>query len=208
MKFSFNISNAILVLAFCLSSAATLAASPLKSGDLIFHKSQGPQAAAILEATGSSWSHVGIVFEDQGEWVVAEASMPVRIVPLKHFINRGKNKDYRIYRARNLSATQILALRSAVEKELGKPYDLYFEWSDEAIYCSELVYKVFHAAAGIDLGTIQKFSDLKLNGPYVQKLIQQRLKNTGRHLNLDEAIVTPINQMRDSNLDLIYRTGP
>lgn len=24
----------------------------------------------------------------------------------------------------------------------GKPYDLFFEWSDEHVYCSELVYKV------------------------------------------------------------------
>lgn len=180
----------------------------LQAGDLIFHQSQGAQSKAILEATGSAWSHVGILFEDgSGGWIVAEASAPVRIVSLQSFINRGKGKDYRIYRARDLKSTDITALRAAVDTELGKRYDIYFEWSDDAIYCSELVYKAFDKASGIKLGTIQKFSDLKLDGPYVQALIRDRLNETGRHLNLNEPIVTPINQMKDGDLDLIYRSG-
>jgi hypothetical protein len=28
----------------------------------------------------------------------------------------------------------------------GKPYDLYFEWNDEIIYCSELVWKIYKNA--------------------------------------------------------------
>ena len=81
-----------------VSSHVAHAVTPLKlqNGDLIFHKSKGPQAKAILEATGSAWSHVGIILEQSGQWVVAEASMPVRIVSLQTFINRGVGKNYRI----------------------------------------------------------------------------------------------------------------
>ena len=43
----------------------------------------------------------------------------------------------------------------------GKPYDLYFEWSDERIYCSELVWKMY-AALGVKLGTLQKLREFDL----------------------------------------------
>ncbi len=191
-----------------LADAATAKRPALHAGDLIFHLSQGFQANAILEATGSAWSHVGILFDDgAGGWIVAEASAPVRVVSLQSFINRGKGKDYRIYRARDFKSTDIQSLRAAVDSEIGKRYDIYFEWSDDAIYCSELVYKAFDKASGIKLGAVQKFSDLKLDGPYVKALIQNRLTETGRQLNLNEPIVTPINQMKDNDLDLIYRSG-
>ena len=41
-------------------------------------------------------------------------------------------------------------------KEIGsqfenKDYDLYFEWTDEKIYCSELVWKIFKQATRIDV---------------------------------------------------------
>jgi hypothetical protein len=217
MKNSFNLSATILA-ACCLALSLLLSLdaqaakgklSDARAGDLIFHQSQSAQSKAILEATGSPWSHVGIILEDgSGGWMVAEAAMPVRLVSLASFIKRGRNHDYRIYRARSLKPSQLPALREAIDAEIGKPYDIYFEWSDSAIYCSELTYKVFKSAAGIELGTIQTFSDLKLNGPYVQALIQDRLTHTGRKLNLNEPIVTPINQMKDSNLDLIVQTGP
>ncbi|CAN5629950.1 YiiX family permuted papain-like enzyme [soil metagenome] len=219
MTNSFNFAASILgaiciVLATLISFDANAAKgklSDIRSGDLIFHQSKGPQANAILEATGSSWSHVGIIFEDKaatGGWLVAEASMPVRVVSLASFIQRGRNQQYRIYRARGFQPSQVPALRAAVDLEMGKPYDIYFEWSDTAIYCSELTYKAFMTAASIELGTVQKFSDLKLDGPYVQAMIADRLTHTGRKLNLNEPIVTPINQMKDSDLDLIVQTGP
>ena len=199
----------LLLLSLCVSRASDAgAAIDLRNGDLIFHKSQGPQAMAILEATGSPWSHVGIVLEQRGKWVVAEASNPVRIVSLQSFINRGRAKEYQIYRPRNLKPQQIPELRAAIANEIGKRYDIYFEWSDQAIYCSELVYKVFLMATGIELGTVQKFSDLRLDGIFVQILIHQRLKKTGRQLNLNEPIVTPISQMMDPDLDLIVHEKP
>ena len=32
-----------------------------------------------------------------------------------------------------------------------KDYDLYFEWSDDKIYCSELVWKIYKNGADIEL---------------------------------------------------------
>lgn len=199
----------VLSLLVSMPSSSWAASEAYREGDLIFHQSQGFQSLAILEATGSPWSHVGIILKNKsGAWVVAEASRPVRIVSLKAFMNRGRDGGYRIYRARDFKASQLPALRAAIQAELGKPYDIYFEWSDDAIYCSELTYKVFLKASGIELGDVQKFSDLHLNGPFVRALIRERLTKTGRDLNLGEPIVTPISQMNDDDLELVLKKGP
>ena len=189
-------------------AATSLAAPDYQDGDLIFHQSQSAQSKAIHEATGSPWSHVGVLFEDGGTWYVAEATQPVRIVTLKSFIPRGRGNHYRTYRLPGMTPSQKQVLRDEIGKMIGGDYDLYFEWSDDLIYCSELVFKAFAKATGIEIGTLQKFKDLKLDGPYVKELIRRRTQNTGRTLNLEEPIVTPVSQMLDSDLKLIIQTGP
>jgi len=167
---------------------------------LIFHESQSAQSAAILEATNSRWSHVGILFQDDGQWHVAEGAQPVRIVSLPVFIARGKNQTIRVYRLPGLTDAQKKQLRTEINVHLGKIYDIYFEWSDDLVYCSELVYKVFLSTVGVRIGTLQKFRDLRVDGPYVKELIRRRITDTGRTLNLDEPIVTPISQLSDPKL--------
>lgn len=179
--------------------------SLLVDGDIIFHKSQTQQAAALREATGSEWTHVGILMQNKnnGAWFVAEAVGPVKTTPLKDFIARGKNKEYRIYRDTFFNPkTMTDKLVSAIQK-YNKPYDIYFEFTDEKTYCSELVYKAFNDAMGKPIGNLQKMKEMRLDGPYVKALIKKRLTDTGRKLNPEEPIITPINQMLDKNLKLI-----
>jgi hypothetical protein len=191
-----------------LGTTTALAAPDYQDGDLIFHQSQSAQSKAIHEATGSRWSHVGVLLEDSGTWYVAEATQPVRVVTLKSFIARGRGNHYRTYRLPGLTSPQKQVLRDEIGKMMGGDYDLYFEWTDDLIYCSELTYKAFLKATGVELGTLQKFKDLKLDGPYVKELIRRRIQDTGRTLNLEEPILTPISQMIDSDLKLIIQTGP
>lgn len=178
-------------------------ASPYQDGDIVFHESLSNQSKAIQEATGSRWSHVGIIFQERGRWLVAEAVGPVRYTSLAKFIARGKKHEFRIYRLPGLTPDQKSELRNQADKFKGRGYDIYFEWSDNLIYCSEFVYKVFKAATGVDIGVIQKFRDLKLDGPFARRLIQLRLTDKGRALNLDEEIVTPASQISDSKLSLV-----
>jgi hypothetical protein len=56
---------------------------------------------------------------------------------------------------------------------------------------------------GFDLGRIQKMKEMKLDGPYAQALIKKRLTDTGRELDLEETIVTPVSQLEDDELTLI-----
>src|SRR5262249_45443635 len=117
----------------------------LHDGDIIFHTSRSSQSLAIQRATGSAYSHMGIVFFRQGKPYVLEAASTVRYTPLSSWISRGTGGHFVVKRLR--TADQVLTpeargrLRMQAEAFLGKPYDLTFEWSDQRVYCSELVWK-------------------------------------------------------------------
>lgn len=186
----------------------------LKEGDLIFHQSMSSQSAAITEATGSTWTHVGVLVKEQNQWLVVEAIAKVSVTPLQKFIDRGRNKDFRVLRVQttirnephDLSPVQIAALKKRLQTFLGIPYDIYFEWSEEAIYCSELSFKAFQRELGIEVGQVQKWGDMKLDGPEVQRLLKERFEQTGKEMDLTQDVVTPVAQMNSSHLKLIYST--
>jgi hypothetical protein len=177
--------------------------SPLQEGDLIFHQSQSLQSAAIQEATGSKWTHMGVILREDGEWMVEEAVGPVKKTPLKTFIERGKDHHYSIKRLKpeilKLGAAEIARLKRALASYEGRGYDFYFEWNDQLIYCSELAYKAFQFALGVAPGTIQKFRDMHTDGPLIQDLIQKRYVKAGKVFNPDELVITPVS-MHDSPL--------
>ncbi len=180
----------------------------LNEGDLIFHQSTSAQSAAIAEATGSSWSHVGIIVNRNLSWYVVEARQGVEITPLKTFIERGKKKEFKIFRFPAFEKSLLkINLYQVMAKYFRKPYDIYFEFSDERIYCSELTYKVMLEITGQKIGVVNKMKELKLDGPYVKQLINLRLTDLGRTLNPEEPIVTPISQMLDPRLELVV-TNP
>lgn len=58
----------------------------------------------------------------------------------------GRHRRYVVKRLRDANARldpdAIRRLRTEGERYLGKPYDLLFRWSDNRIYCSELVWKM------------------------------------------------------------------
>lgn len=175
----------------------------LKVGDVIFQKSQSRQSKAIKEASESEWTHVGILVSKNSEWYVAEAIGPVVSTKLQDFINRGKDQEYKIYRFKHFDAASMEDQLIAAIKKQNKAYDIYFEISDENTYCSELVYKAMLEVTGHELGTVQQFKDLELNGPQVKALIKRRLTDKGRVLDPEEPIITPASQMLDPQLTLI-----
>ena len=115
-------------------------------GDIIFQTSQSSQSAAIQIATHSKYSHMGIIFFKEGKPYVFEAGRTVQYTPLKQWIDRGIGRRYVIKRLINaekvMTGQAIEKLKSVAVKFRGLPYDLAFEWSDDRIYCSELVWKI------------------------------------------------------------------
>ena len=203
----------ILFFIFIFSLAATGLASDslvnldkyLHEGDLIFHQSQSEQSAAIAEATGSAWSHVGIIVKKNKVWYVVEARRGVEATLLTNFIERGRSKYFKIFRLKAFTDSSAKgSLHQVLAKYMGMPYDIYFEFSGERIYCSELSYKVMLELTGEEIGVVNLMEDLRLDGPYVKELIQLRLTDLGKVLDPKEPIVSPVSQMIDKNLQLVF----
>ena len=151
----------------------------LKIGDIVFQTSRSPQSRAIQSATHSPWSHCGILIRRQGHWAVLEAVEPVKYTSLSEWIDRGKQGKFLVMRLRSAlvrrGSTDIQALVNTGATYLGKSYDPLFGWGDDRIYCSELVWKTYHRAWGVDLGQIQTLGQLDLSSPSVQALKKARL---------------------------------
>lgn len=117
----------------------------LRDGDLIFQTSLSGQSRAIQEATGSKYSHCGIIYRDGCDYFVYEAVQPVKSTPLAQWIARGKGGHYVVKRLAGadslLTERNIAAMRREAARFAGRDYDLTFGWSDDRLYCSELIWK-------------------------------------------------------------------
>jgi hypothetical protein len=179
---------------FVLSCASP---PPVQPGDLVFHTSRSAQSAVIAEVTDSPWTHVGVVFERDGEPWVLEAVEPVRWTRFDAWRRRGEGGRYTVRRLREpLTEAQLARLRRAGERYLGRHYDARFEWSDRRLYCSELVWKMYARGLGIRLTEPERWRDLAL-GPRAEQLARRRL---GRRPRPDGLLVTPAALARSPHL--------
>ena len=173
----------------------------LKDGDIIFHTSTSSQSNMLKIATTSRLTHVGVIFMRNNKPYVFEAVQPVKITPLSDFITRGADSKYKIMRYNKpLSKTDINKALKYSRKQLGKSYDLKFQWSDTKMYCSELVYKVF-AIGNVYVATPKKFSDYNLESKIVKDAINSRYGNS---ININEKVVTPVDIYKRSSVKTIF----
>lgn len=135
-------------------------------GDLIFQSLPHNDLVDTIEgATHSPYSHVGIVIKKENKLYVREALGDVHDTKLKDFLVRGRNKQYDVYKLKPTFEKYIPKLIAETEKYLGRPYDIRYRMDDEAIYCSELIYKAFQDATGLKMGKLVKLGDLEW-GPH------------------------------------------
>jgi uncharacterized protein YycO len=179
------------LLALLILSMASIAGAsePLRDGDIIFHTSRSAQSLAIQRATHSPYSHMGVVLFRDGKPFVFEAIATVRYTPLDRWIARGDGGRYTVRRLKKpLTEQQAQKLRVSATTYSGKPYDLYFEWSDARIYCSELVWKMYRDALGIELGQRQKLREFDLSDAAVRAKLRERY---GESVPLEEPVISP-----------------
>jgi len=183
-----------------LETACRPHAPAVRDGDLIFQTSRSSQSLAIQRATGSPYSHMGLIFIRDGQPYVFEAVATVRLTPLDRWIARGEGHHFVVKRLRSadtvLDSGGINRLHTAALRLAGRPYDLTFEWSDERIYCSELVWKAYDRGLGIDIGALQTLRDFKLTDPIVQAKMRERYGDT---VPFNEPVISPVAMFR-SNL--------
>jgi uncharacterized protein YycO len=143
-------------------------------------------------ATHSQYSHCGILFKENNEYVVYEAVQPVKKTKLATWIQQGAHGKYRIKRLKNaqsiLTAQQLKQMKSNAQSFIGKNYDLTFEWSDDKIYCSELVWKIYKRSVNIELGTLKTLQSFDLTHPLVKAKLKERY---GNNIPLNEKVISP-----------------
>lgn len=171
----------------------------LKDGDIIFQTSQSQQCEAVRIATNSKFSHCGIIYEIEGKKYVYEAVQPVKITPLEDWITHGENNAVVVKRLKNadkiLTPATLQKMKTYGKQFQNRDYDLYFEWSDKKIYCSELVWKIYKNGANIGLCKLESLKNFNLSNPKVKEILVERY---GNNIPLDEKVVAP-SQLVDSD---------
>jgi hypothetical protein len=191
----------LVAVAMCLLHSPTLAYTAA-DGDIIFQSSPSPQSAAVEKATHSALSHTGIIFLRQGQPFVLEAVGPVKYTPLADWEADGVGGHYIIRRLRQpLDAATMSKVRAAGEALLGRPYDILFGWSDDTLYCSELVWKAYQRGANLEIGKLQTLRAFDLSDPVVARLVHARY---GNHTPpLDAPVISPAAVFASEQLETV-----
>lgn len=194
----------------------------LRSGDLVFQTTVfASQSAAIMLATQSLYSHMGIIKQQEdGSLHVVEAIGPVREISLDDWIAQGVGGRITVKRRHGLTPAQAQAVLDYTKSRYGLPYDFYFTFGDDALYCSELAYKAF-ASAGAAVGSVQKIGDLGVDNETVRDLMRRR---AGQYppcveagasdfqsclpVMLQQPLITPRAMAEDPALEMIFSNYP
>lgn len=158
-----------------------------KEGDIIFQTTDGQTGKAIQLATHSTYNHCGVLFIENNKWVVYEAVQPVKKTSLEEFNLRGKGTVKRLANI-TLSVNDINKLKTLFKTYENKNYDEAFNWSDDRIYCSELVYKLYNNALHVELCKQRKLSDFDLSHPLVKEKLNEKYHH---NIPLNEPMVSP-----------------
>jgi permuted papain-like amidase YaeF/Yiix C92 family enzyme len=135
---------------------------------------------------------MGLIVLRKGQPFVLEAIAHVQLTPLTKWAARGEKGRYVVKRLRDdrvlRDPAKLAALRKAALSFAGRPYDPYFEWTDDRIYCSELVWKAYERALGVRLGPLASLDSFDLSSRLVQAKMTERY---GRKVPLGERVISP-----------------
>ena len=192
-----------IVLLTIITLLSSCTQTDFQNGDIIFQVSKSKQSIAIQKATHSQYSHMGIIYIHNGNEFVYEAASTVKSTPLNQWIARGENQHYVVKRLKDwknvLTDENLLKLKESGDQFINKPYDIKFDWSDDKLYCSELVWKIYHRALGYEIGELKTFGDFDLSSPEVLQIMKQRYSEG---LPLDMPVISPADMY---NSDLLIK---
>jgi Permuted papain-like amidase enzyme, YaeF/YiiX, C92 family len=179
----------------------------LMEGDIIVQDIQNPTGDLMREVMPAEWTNIGIIFrrDADGAMVVMDAIGKVRITPLPEWISAGRENKLALYRLQDgeniLVPKNVKKLRVACKPFKAKPSDRYFAWSDDELYSSELVWKVYQTGLGISLCPLRKLNTLQLSGKLAKPIMT---KKYGTTVPAAENAVTVADIYSSAQLKLLY----
>jgi len=195
----------IAAVVFLTSCVAFCHSFPLQEGDIVFQSFSSPQTRAIQLATKSQFSHMGIILRQGDTLMVYEAVGPVKFTSVDEWIDRDPDKHFVVKRLKNaktiLTKGNLERLARTAATFKGKPYDFVFNWSDEKIYCSELVWKIYYRALGVEIGGLRKLKDFDLSSAEVRLKLRERYP---KGVPLEETVISPQDVFQSGALATVY----
>lgn len=211
MKFNFKkffCFFAALIFIGCFGCRKQIETDMLKDGDVIFQNKKSRNSELIAVLTAPKFNHMGILLSENGKWYVLEAAQPVELTPILSWINSGEKDEYVVKRFKDADTLfgheNIEKLRKAAKEYLGKPYDVYFSWTDDAFYASELVWKIFKRAFNIELSVPQILGDFDLTDTSVRDKVKEIY---GNQIPLYEEVISPNSIFSSEHLITIMDNG-
>ncbi len=92
-------------------------------------------------------------------------------------------------------------MKSEADKMVGKAYDSAFGWSDDKIYCSELVWKIYKRAVGIELGKTDKLRNFNIDNKIVKAKLNERYQGK---IPFDETVISPAAIFESNLLEKVF----
>ena len=177
-----------------------------REGDLVFQAL--PLDVDLIQAiegiTQSHYSHVGVLHLRKGKWTVIEACAPgVIYTPFEKWKKIGRNGRWAVYRLKPKYRPLIPKFLKNLHSHAGKPYDFKYEFTDDKLYCSELVFHAWKKATQKNMGKPENVLTLNWK-PYqatIEKYNQGPLPASGRIL------ISPISLSRANQLERVYNHG-
>ena len=177
----------LLLLCNCSTQAADI-----KSGDIVFQITETDRSKAIQLASHSKYTHMGIVVFIKKEPLVFHASSITIFEPFKEWIDSGIDKHFVIKRLKSypngFNKENEVKLNEVIQRFVGLPYDDYYEISDERMYCSELIWKIYKNFLNIEIGKLRKLSEYDIEHHEVKEKLKQYI---GERLSYEELMISP-----------------
>lgn len=123
--------------------------------------------------------------------MVYHAIEPVSKDSFDDFIAMSTNKQYVVKRLKDqtlLTPIVINKMLQQAKKQLGMHYDIGFNWSDEELYCSEYVWKLYNKALNLEIGKLRPLKDFDLSHPAVKEIMEERY---GKKIPYEEKMISP-----------------
>lgn len=198
-----QVAIAVLLCALLAGCSAVPREYAVQEGDILFQPlPHGALVDAIEGVSLSSYSHCGIVVRESGEWFVLEAIGPVRTTRLGDWIRRGRGGSFDAYRLESALQQRVPEILKSARTYLGRPYDMHYDFDDDRIYCSELVFKAVRTATGVSLGKVERLGDLNWQ-PH-----EAFIRSIEGYVPKTREMITPRSLSEAPELTLVYSTDP
>lgn len=142
--------------------------SQLKEGDIVFINIDNWLYRKVAQATKGWTTHVGIALKEEGQWIVAESTIPLsKKSKFCDFIQKTDHDQYSIRRIANreFATTEIDQIKSIADKNMDRFYDFYFNYDGPRLFCSKFVYDLILQTSGVTVGEVETFGDLRRKNP-------------------------------------------